>query len=407
MNLHLIPRFRLKHKTLSIAAACALLASAPQAVGAKSLSAEAVQTTDSQQRRIHADHQRPRIQMAILLDTSGSMGGLIDQTRNQLWNMVNEFSTAKRGGLTPILEVALFEYGNSGLSHQSGYIRKLNSFTRELDRVSEGLFALKTNGGSEYCGMVIDTAVKNLQWSQSGNDIKVIFIAGNEPFTQGPVNYHHAIKAASKRGISVNTIFAGDFNVGVQTGWQTGAALADGDYMSIDADRQIVHIDAPQDREIAELNQKLNQTYVPYGKKGQESAARQIEQDKQNSAISRGLLAKRAKSKASSYYHNSNWDLVDAVEEGKLSKSDLADMKKDELPATMQDMTVEERVVYVEDQAAARKAIKQKITQLSEDRDEYVAGKKQEQGEQSASMNDALSKAVRKQATRKGYKLGG
>jgi hypothetical protein len=89
----------------------------------------------------------PKIQLAILLDTSGSMDGLIDQTRNQLWQVVNEFSSAKRNGVTPTLEVALFEYGNDGNSRDTGFVRMLNNFTGELDKVSEGLFSLTTNGG--------------------------------------------------------------------------------------------------------------------------------------------------------------------------------------------------------------------------------------------------------------------
>ena len=33
----------------------------------------------------------PKIQAAILLDVSNSMDGLIDQAKNQLWNMVNVY----------------------------------------------------------------------------------------------------------------------------------------------------------------------------------------------------------------------------------------------------------------------------------------------------------------------------
>ena len=43
----------------------------------------------------------PRIQLAIVLDTSNSMDGLIDQTRNQLWQVVNEFSSARQDGVAP------------------------------------------------------------------------------------------------------------------------------------------------------------------------------------------------------------------------------------------------------------------------------------------------------------------
>jgi len=353
-----------------------------------------------------AIQQQPRIQVAILLDTSSSMNGLIDQTRNQLWSVINEFSVAKRNGQTPKLEVALFEYGNSGLSRESGYIRKLNHFTGELDLISEGLFSLQTNGGDEYCGMAVKTAVDSLQWSQSDNDIKVIFIAGNEPFTQGPVNFKRAISSAKKRGIAVNTIFAGNHDNGVREGWQQGALLAGGDYMSIDANRTIVHIDAPQDKQIESLNSQLNETYVPYGALGRDSAKRQVEQDQKNSSVSKALLAKRAKSKSSSYYRNSRWDLVDAMREGEVDEVALAEIEKEELPEPMQEMNSQERMEYVAKQAKQREKIQAEIGKLSEEREQFVRKSKQEQGEQSATMSDALSEAVRKQAAEKGFELG-
>jgi hypothetical protein len=106
--------------------------------------------------------KKPAIQMAILLDTSNSMDGLIDQARTQLWRIVNEFAAAKKGGVTPELDVALYEYGNNGLPAERGYIRQVLPFTTDLDRLSEELFALKTNGGEEYCGQVIAEATVGL-----------------------------------------------------------------------------------------------------------------------------------------------------------------------------------------------------------------------------------------------------
>ena len=113
----------------------------------------------------NADTQKEKkelIQMAVLLDTSNSMDGLIGQAKSQLWKIVNELAIAKRNGKNPNIEVALYEYGNSSLSSQDGYIRRVLPLTGDLDTVSEKLFGLTTNGGDEYCGMVIDSAVKNL-----------------------------------------------------------------------------------------------------------------------------------------------------------------------------------------------------------------------------------------------------
>jgi hypothetical protein len=212
---------------------------------------------------IPAEADPPLVQMAILLDTSGSMSGLIDQARTELWSIVNEFVFARRNGRQPDLQVALYEYGKSALPAAQGYIRQIVPLTTDLDKISEELFALTTNGGQEYCGWVIREATRGLQWSDSTDDLKVIFIAGNEPFTQGPVDYKEACKSAVAKGIIVNTIHCGSEREGINGKWKDGAVLADGRYLSIDHNRQVVHIVAPQDRQIAELGARLNQTYVP------------------------------------------------------------------------------------------------------------------------------------------------
>ncbi|MBU0618051.1 MAG: VWA domain-containing protein, partial [Planctomycetes bacterium] len=155
------------------------------------------------------DKAPPRIEIALLLDTSNSMDGLIGQAKTQLWKVVNEFIPARRDGRQPELRVALFEYGNSGLPASEGHIRLVTPLTDDLDKVSEELFALTTNGGSEYCGQVIQVATNCLDWSASSDDLKVIFIAGNEPFTQGQVDYRAACRAAISKGIVINTIFCG------------------------------------------------------------------------------------------------------------------------------------------------------------------------------------------------------
>ena len=345
----------------------------------------------------------PKIQVAIMLDTSSSMDGLIDQTRNQLWQVINEFSTAKQNGVTPILEVALFEYGHSSLPADQGYIRKVNGFTRELDKVSEGLFALHTNGGDEYCGFAIQTAVNQLQWSTAKTNLKMIFIAGNEPFTQGPVDYRQAIKLAKERGITVNTIFAGDHLTGVNSGWQSGAQLAQGNFMSIDANQKVVHIDAPQDKKIAELNNQLNETYVHFGKQGKEKAHRQIQQDNEANKISSGLLSTRAKTKSSSYYDNSSWDLVDAYSSGSLSDESLESIEEITLPEQMQGLSLSEKKEFVEQKTQQRKKIKQEIAELSKARDLYVAKKRKDEENLPEDVSDALTQAIKKQAVEKDF----
>src|SRR5262245_43559851 len=94
----------------------------------------------------------PRVQIALLLDNSGSMQGLISQARTQMWKLVNEFATAKQHGQQIRLELALYEYGDGP--------KKLSNFTTNLDAVNEQLFGMGIRGGDEYCGQVISQATK-------------------------------------------------------------------------------------------------------------------------------------------------------------------------------------------------------------------------------------------------------
>ncbi len=342
-----------------------------------------------------------RIQLAILLDTSNSMDGLIDQTRSQLWQMVNELSKAKKQGTAPELQVAVYEYGNDGISPDVGHVRKVTGLTTDLDKVSEALFSLQTNGGQEYCGYAIDTAVRNLQWSNDQDDLRLIYIAGNEPFTQGPKNYADAIKLAKEKGIGVSTIFAGDHEQGLATGWQQGALLAGGNYMSIDPNQQIAHIAAPQDRKIAELNSQLNATYIPYGTEGKVAAQRQQQQDRRNNEVSLSLLAQRVKSKVSAAYKQAQWDLVDALESGEVS---LDEVEEESLPAPMAAMSMEEKKKYVADKKQEREALKAEIAKLAEERDEYVASEKRKQADTTAdTMDEVLIESIKSSAKEKNF----
>jgi hypothetical protein len=288
-----------------------------------------------------------RIQVALLLDTSGSMSGLIDQAKSQLWKIVNEFSHAKKDGKRPRLEIALYVYGSPEYGMETGYIKQLTPFTDDLDKLSESLFALGTSGGDEFCGQVIQTAVKGLEWSNRVGDLKFIFIAGNEEFTQGEVSYKTAIRQAEDKGIRVNVISAG----GDDQTWKDAALFAHGEYLVIDHNRVVAHIASPQDAEIARLGTLINDTYLAYGADGRLRFERQASQDSNAEASQPGAMMQRAVAKGSAYYRNDAWDLVDGLREGTIA---LDKLKDEDLPEVMRKMSPEEREAYVEAKAAER-----------------------------------------------------
>lgn len=339
------------------------------------------------------------IKVALLLDTSGSMSGLINQAKAQLWEIVNELSYAKCGNDKPNLEIALYEYGNDRISSESGFIRKVLHFSTDLDEISERLFSLTTNGGSEYCGKVIQTSINELEWGKNKGDLKMIFIAGNEPFTQGNVFYKDAITNAKENDVVVNTIFCGDYRTGVSGMWQDGAAHGNGDYMTINHNKKIVHVVTPYDDEIIILNKRLNKTYVYYGNKGASKFASQYTQDMNAETLDEVVVVKRAVSKSSRLYNNKNWDLVDAEKEADFNYSKI---KKKELPKELQGKSTSEIKKYVKSKSEERAKIQKEIKELDKKRRAFVTKKQQEKTNKDE-LNSVMINAIKKQAKKKSY----
>jgi len=345
----------------------------------------------------------PVVQIAILLDTSGSMDGLIEQAKTQLWAIVNQFATSKQNGLKPRLQVAVYQYGNDSLEEQGGYVQQILGLTNDLDAVSSKLFALSTNGGSEYCGTVIKHATTQLNWSTNARDLRMIVIAGNEPFTQGGINYQETVPLAAKKGIVVNTIFCGNRSEGSNTNWEDGAKLGEGVYFNIDQSVVVPQIDAPQDQDLIRLSSSINETYIAYGAQGQARAELQSANDAKVKLVAPAAAAERATSKATSLYSNTHWDVCDAVREGTVK---LEEIKVEDLPENMKKMTNEQRAAFVNAKQAERTMIQKEIAKLTKERDEFIAQKRKEMSTQAApTFGEAVLEAIRTQGAQKGYEF--
>ena len=337
------------------------------------------------------------IMLALLLDTSNSMDGLIEQAKSQLWKIVNELAMAKcETGAKPRIMISLYEYGNDRLPSGEGYIRQVSPLTDDLDLISEKLFSLTTNGGNEFCGHVIRTSLRQLEWPASKADLKMIFIAGNEPFTQGEVPYTLACALAREKDVIVNTIFCGDFNEGIRTDWKAGAELTGGNYMSIEQNSKTVYIPTPYDQRIDALNDDLNKTYIYYGRQGASKKELQSAQDRNAEGYGQSNKVERAISKSTHAYKNSSWDLVDAARE---NEKVVAETKEEELPVEMKGMSEDQRKSYVKQKAAQRESIQKEIQTLSIKRQEYiVANTPQSDNKQ---LDAAMIRAIKAQASTK------
>ena len=340
-----------------------------------------------------------KIQIALLLDTSNSMDGLIDQAKSQLWNIVNELAKARCDEGKPQLQIALYEYGNDNLPSSEGYIRLVTPLTSDLDQISKDLFALRTNGGNEFCGQVIQTALKQLEWSRSANDLQLIYIAGNEPFTQGNVYYKTACADAKEKHVIVNTIHCGGFNEGINTSWKDGADITGGSYASIEQNRKTVYIDSPYDQRIIELNVLLNHTYIPYGHAGFEKKENQLAQDENARTYGSVNYVKRAVSKSSYVYDNKTWDLVDA---SKQSDFELEKISSKDLPEEMQSMSVTEKMNYIQQKSNERESISKEIQELNTKRDAYVAEQRISQNNEEM-LDNAILSSLKNQAKSRNF----
>lgn len=345
-------------------------------------------------------HAPNAIQVALLLDTSGSMNGLIEQAKSQLWNILNELARTQKNDQDTELQIALYEYGNPQTADRRYQIHQLSEFTNDMDLISEKLFSLTTSGGEEYCGAVIKTSIDELLWNDN-ESLKMIYIAGNEPFTQGPIDYDEICGKAKSNGIVVNTIFCGDQNEGVQGQWNLGANIGGGEFMCISHNEETVYISTPFDDQLNELNTRLNKTYIPYGKKGNLKKRNQEMQDINAVSFSKSNAADRISFKSSKKYKTDDWDLVDAYKKDK-SILKNADIKSDKFSS----MSIEELEANVAEITEQRDSIQNEIKALDKKRRMYKESEaKKNVGDKEKTLQQSIIQSVRKQAKKKGFEI--
>lgn len=364
-----------------------------------------IQISQAKEKPQPAESIQPSIELAILLDTSGSMQGLINQARTQLWKIVNELATAKQNGQIPVMKVALYEYGKSSLPASEGYLRQIVPLTENLDQISEELFALRTNGGEEYCGQVIQAATNGLKWSEDNDGLKMIFIAGNEGFNQGKVDFKVVCPATVQKGITVNTIFCGPEQTGIQTGWKEGAMLADGSYLSINQGLEIVTPQTPYDQKLNELSRGINKTYLFYGTEIEQknSISSQAAADSLSLEAAPASGAERAAFKGSGRYR-AKGDLVEAIAGKKIK---LQELKEEELPAELKKLSPTERAALISEKQKDRKEIQLQIQELNKKRNLFIAEemKKQKSQAKDNTFDAAVIRVIRTQAQKKKFQF--
>ena len=350
------------------------------------------------------------IDLVICIDTSNSMDGLIDSAKSRLWDIVNELARLKP---TPDLRVALYSYGNDGYSAAAGWVRKDLDLTVDLDEVYKQLNALRTRGGTELVARVTRDAIKDQKWSTQPGALKMVFVCGNEPVDQDKdVSLDSVAEMAKEKGVVVNTIYCKWNHDQEIAGWAKFAEKCGGRHVDIDQNKAVkaVAVKTEFDDEILKLNDKLNGTYVAYGKAGKDGAANQAAQDKNAAAAPggtgpgapAGAALARAESKASALYRNSAWDLVDKMKE---KDFDLTKIKDEDLCDEMKKLKPEERLEYLKKKAEERADLQKKIGDLSAKRQKKVEEEQAKTPKTDAdkALDEAVRGVVREQAKAKGF----
>jgi hypothetical protein len=336
-----------------------------------------------------------KVDLVIALDTSSSMDGLIDAARAKLWDVVSLLSHAKP---QPTLRVGLISYGNDGYDARVGWVHKDSDLSTNLDEVYAKLFALKTNGGSEYVARAVHDATRDMKWDQDPGTLKIIFIAGNEPANQDPqIPVDKALSEAREKGILVNAIYCGADNAWEASGWRRVATLGSGQYAAIDQNR-VVAVATPMDKELAGLSDELNQTYVGYGARAEHHKALQRSMDATAVEAGAPAAAARAVGKGSALYRNDEWDLVDARAHGKNLKA----VKPEEMPAPMKSMSEPEREAFLDGKAKKRADLQKRIGELSQRRDAFIAAERKKQAAGPRTFDDAVSSSIKDEAKARG-----
>jgi hypothetical protein len=355
---------------------------------------------------------RQKIQVAILLDVSNSMDGLIRQAKAQLWNMVSTLEKVECSDGRPQMEIALYEYGRTDNDAKAGYVKRISGFTSDLDTLSVQLFALTTRGGEEYCGEVIKQAVSDLSWDTTSGNYKVIFIAGNEDFLQGNTHYTKACADAKMKGIVVNTIYCGDKLAGIREHWDLSADCGQGSFTNISQDATEPDIATPYDSMLMVLNSDLNGTYYAYTAAGYSRKAMQTEVDNKQVATSKKSGFDRMKVKGNAAtYNNKEWDIVDRFGADTSEVRSISDPNKiseyivtQALPDSLRGRPVEEVQKFIIEKKAHRERVSNEILELVKKRELFIADERKRTAEATnvATLETEVEKIIKQQVKRVG-----
>lgn len=357
-------------------------------------------TTTYSTKPIYATDNRDTLEMVFVLDTTGSMGGLIEGAKQRIWGIINE---VMQKPTKPRVRVGLVAYRDNG----DEYVTKLLPITEDLDKAYTTLMDYQASGGGdtpENVRKALAEGVRGAGWSNSRRGLaQIVFLVGDAP----PQNYAQepdvlvTTAEAVRKNMIVNTIQCGNLG-GTKEIWQTIALRGEGKYFAIAQDGGVQAISTPYDSKLAELAGKIGKTYVSYGAKSKRDAQAVVQLDNETriaSGAAMGAQAERAMNKAVNTFQYDG-DLVQDIENDAVK---LKDVKTEDLPEDLQKLSPAAREKVIADRIAERKKIRAEIVALSKQRDEYIANERKKSG-QSNGFDTAVAVALKEQLLKKGIR---
>ena len=345
--------------------------------------------------------QNPKIDVVFVLDTTGSMSGLIQTAKEKIWSIATTMASAQP---TPEIRIGLVAYRDRG----DQYVTKIVDLSSDLDSVYATLMDFEAGGGGdtpESVNQALNDAVHKMSWSEGEQAYRVVFLVGDAPphMDYNEIRYPEIVASAIEKGIVINTIQCGEMSTTIAP-WTQIASLGQGSFFQVEQGGGAVAYTSPFDEEIAALSARLDDTRLYYGtEEEKERMLRKVAAtDKLELHASVATRARRGVFNAAVGGRTNllgENELVDAVARGEV---ELDEIEPDALPEALKPMAPAEQQAYVARLADERSDLKRQIQELSADRDGYLAKKVDEAGGMKDSLDMQLYKAVKEQAGKVG-----
>ena len=344
----------------------------------------------------------PKVDVVFVLDTTGSMSGLIQTAKDKIWSIATTMASAQP---TPEIRIGLVAYRDRG----DHYVTRVVDLSDDLDSVYATLMDFQADGGGdtpESVNKALYDAVHNVSWSQDSQAYQVVFLVGDAPphmDYQDEVRYPEIVAAATKKGIVINTIQCGEIPMTAGP-WTQIASLGHGKFFQVEQAGSAVAMTTPFDAELATLSARLDDTRLYFGTEEEKErmASKVAATDKLHASSSVESRARRAAFNASAggkvNLLGEN-ELVDGIASGSIK---LDELDEAELPAALKPMAPAEQEAYITELAGERADVQRQIRELSEDRDSYISKKVEEAGGFKDSLDQKIYDAVAEQAGKAG-----